>query len=422
LSAGQRVEIQPGGRRARIRGLHSHGEAVEEVPPGTRVAANLTGIGTDELQRGHVLSLPGAQVPTQLLDARLRMLTDAGKPLGHNVEVQVSSGAARVTGRTRILGAREVAPGEEGWAQLVLDRPVVVHAGDRFIIRLPSPGVTLGGGQVVDPHPRRRHPRFRPATTERLRRLAEGEPAAVLDVRLRELGPVMEKELIRVSGLRREAGVTALDAAIASGQFVVLDRNEGSRLVATRYEWERWARRLSGVLESYHSRHPLREAAPREEVRSRLRMNQDAFDGVVRRAAAEGILREEGSGLASPDHQVALSADQERAVERLLERFRASPYSPPSLAQCEEAVGAEVVRTLLKAGSLIRVSDEIVFSDDAYKEMVEGIVSRIQDDGPITVAEVRDLLGTTRRYTVALLEHLDEKRITRRVGDERVLR
>lgn len=421
LSTGQGVEIQPGGRRARIRGLHSHGEPVEEAPPGTRVAVNLTGIGTDELRRGYVLSLPGAHAPTRLLDARLRVLSDAAKPLGHNVEVQVSTGAARVTARTRILGAREIAPGEEGWAQLVLDRPVVVLPGDRFIVRLPSPSLTLGGGEVVDPHPRRRHPRFRPATTDRLRRLAEGEPAAVLEVRLRELGPVLEAELIRTSGLGKEAAEMALEGGIASGRIVVLDGNEGGRLLTTQENWESLGRRLSGVLESYHRRHPLREAVPREEVRSRLRMKSFVFDAVVRRAAAEEIVRAEGSGLLSPDHEVALSEDQESAVERLLARFRASPQAPPSLAQCEEAVGAEVVEVLLRRGRLIRVSPEVVFASDAYDQMVTRIVRRLQDDGPITVAQVRDLLGTSRRYAVALLEHLDERRITRRVGDERVL-
>ncbi len=338
------------------------------------------------------------------------------------MEVQVSTGAARVTARTRILGAEKVAPGAEGWAQLVLDRPVVVPPGGRFIVRLPSPSVTLGGGEVVDPHPLRRHPRFRPATTDRLRRLADGEPAAVLEVRLRELGPVPEPELVRTAGLEGEAAETALESGIDAGRIVVLDGNKGDRVVTTQEDWERLGRRLRDVLESYHHRHPLREAVPREEVRSRLRMRSGAFDAVVKRAAAEGILRPQGTGLMSPDHAVVLSADQEREVQELLARFRASPQAPPSLAQCEEAVGTEVVEALLRWGSLIRVSPEVVFAKEAYEEMVTRIVHRLQDGGKMTVAQARDLLGTTRRYAVALLEHLDEERVTRRVGDERVLR
>lgn len=421
LKRGQKVEIQPGGRTSRIRGLHSHGEPVEEAPPGTRVAANLAGIGAAEIERGHVLSLPGALAPTRLLDGRLRVLANATRPLGHSVEVQVSAGTARVTARTRILRAREIAPGEEGWVQLVLDRPLVVLPGDRFIVRFPSPSLTIGGGEVVDPHPPRRHPRFRQATTERLRQLGEGEPEEVLEVRLRELGPLSERELLRVSALEREAGGEALEAAIASGRFVVLDGDAGDRILSSVEVWADLAQRLQDALETYHNRYPLRETMPREEVRSRLRMRQEAFDAVVRRAAAEGILREEGSGLATPDHRVALSAEEVSAVERLLEEFRSSPYAPPSVAQCREAVGDEVLQTLLRKGRLIRVSDDVVFAADVYEEMVERIVRRLQGDGPLTVAEVRDLLETTRRYTVALLEHLDERKITRRVGDERVL-
>ncbi|MGC9334755.1 MAG: selenocysteine-specific translation elongation factor, partial [Anaerolineae bacterium] len=180
LSAGQEVEIQPSGLKARIRGLQTHREKIEQAVPGSRVAINLTGVSTDEIQRGDVVTVPGWLQPTILIDCHLRYLPDAPGPLKHNAAVGFFSGAAEAQARIRILGHRTMAPGDEGWVQVRLDTPLALGKGDRFIIRQPSPSVTIGGGIVVNPFPGRRYRRFRPEVIDQLETLAHGSPEEIL--------------------------------------------------------------------------------------------------------------------------------------------------------------------------------------------------------------------------------------------------
>ncbi|MCB0131770.1 MAG: selenocysteine-specific translation elongation factor, partial [Caldilineaceae bacterium] len=167
FTVGDAVEILPAGRDARIRGLQTHRKQIWQSEPGSRLAMNLTGVGTDEIRRGDVVVKPGTLRATTLIDVSFRLLTDVAKPLVHNQSVDLFVGAGETAGRVRLLGTDELQPGEQGWLQVRLDRPIVVAAGDRFILRQPSPSSTLGGGVVLSPHPRRRWKRFDPAVIAR---------------------------------------------------------------------------------------------------------------------------------------------------------------------------------------------------------------------------------------------------------------
>jgi selenocysteine-specific elongation factor len=176
FSVGQDVEIMPGGKRGRIRGLQTHKEKLDHAVPGSRVAMNISGLAVDELARGQVVALPGTLTATTLLDARLQYLASAPKALAHNVEIDFFAGSAQVPARVRLLDHAELKPGDSGWAQLHLAEPVAVAKNDRFIVRFASPSITVGGGTVVDPNARTRHRRFRPEVLARLETLARGTP------------------------------------------------------------------------------------------------------------------------------------------------------------------------------------------------------------------------------------------------------
>ena len=176
FTVGDTVEILPTGLQARIRGLQTHKRSVWRGEPGSRLAINLSGVGTEEVRRGDVVAKPGAFQPTPLIDVRFRLLADAPKPLAHNQLVDFFTGATEVSAHARVLGAERLEPGQEGWLQLRLAHPVVVAAGDRFILRQPSPSLTLGGGDVLSPFPRRRWRRFDPAVLARLQVLSRGAP------------------------------------------------------------------------------------------------------------------------------------------------------------------------------------------------------------------------------------------------------
>ncbi len=423
LEVGQEVEILPRGLRARIRGLQTHKTKIPRAVPGSRVAINLSGVARQDLARGDLVTIPGWLRPTTRIDVRLDYLPDAPFPLKHNVQVKFFSGSAETVARVRLLGAETLAPGESGWVQLELDDPLPLVRGDRFIIRFPSPAVTVGGGVVVDPNPGRKHRRFRPEVIARLETLARGSPAEVLLQTLERRGPMTVRELLEASELG-ESAQEALTELLSTGDAVVLDTSPDptpTRLVASRGWWSAATARMRDELAAYHARYPLRPGMGREGLRSALRLDPRLFNSLMARAAAEGLVADEGATVRLPEHEVRFTPQQQQAVDDLLARFRAAPYLTPSVKEAAALVGEEVLGVLLARGDLVQVSPEVLFLRTTYEEMVARLRAHIRQHGSVTLAQVRDLFQTSRKYAQALLEYLDSVGITRRVGDERVL-
>ena len=429
---GQEVAILPRGLKARIRGLQTHKHKIEEAVPGSRVAINLTGVSTDRLQRGDVVTTPGWLEPTQLIDVRLQVLSDAPKPPKHNMEVEFFSGSAQIMARVRLLGANQIEPGGTGWAQLRLAQPTAVVKRDRFIIRQPSPSLTIGGGVIVEPHPRRRHRRFRPEIIKRLETLAHGTPEEILLEALRRREPCPAREFVRGSGLPKEETQEALGKLLAAGQVLVLDA-EGREMdhralgasgkpLMSASGWTALMDRVKGLLGEYHRQYPLRAGMPRGELKSRLRLETRLFNEVVDLAARQGIVALAEATLWLSEHEVRFNAEQQRQIGRLLAAFERNPYTPPSVAEAEALVGPEVFNALVEQGVLVKVSDDIGFLSRVYQEMVDRVVDYIETKGSITVGDARDMFRSSRKYILAFLGHLDDRRVTKRVGDERVLR
>jgi len=444
FEVGQEVEILPSGLKARVRGLQTHKTKVEQAVPGSRVAINLSGVDKADLQRGDVVTTPGWLRPTVLVDVQLRYLPDtlqAGsghspRPLRHNTRFKFFSGAAETMTRARLLGRKTLPPGETGWAQLALQDRVALVKGDRFIIRVPSPPVTMGGGIVVDPYPGRKHRRFRPEVVARLETLAQGSPMEILLQALDRRGPLPARELYSASGLG-EAAPEALVQALEENQAIALsnayqrgDEEQGgvqrpvpgNQVVATYAWWSALKDRISSKLSSHHQRFPLRAGLGREALRSGLRLDAKVFNAAMARAAAEDLVADEGATVRLSSHAVAFSPVQQQKIDALLARFRREPYATPSLKESVAAVGEEVLGALIAQGKLIKVSSEVLFLPQTYEEMVGRVRARTEREGSITLAQTRDMFGTSRKYAQALLEHLDDIGITERVGDARVLR
>ena len=437
LATGQEVEFLPSGLKARIRGLQTHKAKVDQAVPGSRVAVNLTGVSKDQVQRGQVLTVPGWLKPTTLVDCHLRYLADAPGPLKHNAEVDFFSGAAEASAWVRLLDKEVLVPGDEAWVQIRLAAPVALVKGDRFIIRQPSPSVTIGGGIVVNPFPGRRHQRFRPEIVAQLETLIHGTPEEILFQALERRQPSEVGDLLARSSLPRQQARDALLALIRGGQVLVLDAKfsaadplpplSDAQFVVTRSGWGELRERLEGLLGEYHAQFPLRAGMPREEVKSRLVQRLPAvtprlFNEIAALATAEGWLAGDANTLRLASHQASFTPAQQRQVDYLLHLFHESPYTTPSVAQCEEIVGGQVLNALLEQGRLVRLNDDVIFLSETYEQMRDRIVAFLHDNPTITVAQVRDLFGASRKYALALVNYLDEKHITRRVGDERVLR
>ena len=430
FEVGQEVEILPQGLKARVRGLQSHKRESQRAAPGSRVAMNLSGVHKDDIQRGNVVTTPGWLRPTVLVDARLRYLPDAPRALTHNTQVKFFSGAAETLGRLRLLGLEKLEPGQDGWVQIRLQNPIPLVKGDRFIIRIPSPPATVGGGVVVDPHPGRQHRRFRPEVIRRLNTLAQGSPAEILLQTLERSGPTRISDLQPIGS--QEDTAEALAQLLTSGEAILLgDPTDGvadvssraarRRIVAARSWWEATTSRMMDLLSTYHREFPLRIGVGREALRSGLRLDARVFNALMERVTADGIVADEGANVRLPSHQIRFTPDQQRRVNALLDRFHRQPYITPSFKECVEAVGEDVLNVLIGRGDLIVVSPTVLFLSSTYQEICQRIREHIEMTGSITLAQTRDMLGTSRKYAQAILEYLDEIGVTRREGDERVL-
>jgi selenocysteine-specific elongation factor len=424
LTIGDDVEILPSGFRGRIRGLQTHKVKEETAVAGSRTAVNISGLNVEQIQRGEVVTHPGQYRVTQRLDADFRLLPDVSAPLRHHTEVKIFVGTSETLADVRLLGAETIKPGETGWLQIELRRPIVTMHGDRFILRRPSPSETLGGGMVVDPQPKKRHKRFDKQVLIALDVMTKGNPKDLLLQASLNLGPSPIKDIINKTQLDGFTAEPALKELLDSDQIVNLEGGAwtmGSTVIA-KLQWTALKESVIKVIVSYHETYPLRHGMPREELKSRLKLTPRIFNLILQKMALEGVLHEASKWVSLPDHKVRYSPFQQVKVDKLLAQFTAAPYAPPSIKECVAEVGDDLFNALRESGDLVVVSDEVVFYKVDYETVVDNIRKALMKKGQITLAEVRDLLKTSRKYVQAILEHLDAIGVTLRDGDHRRLR
>ena len=413
LQVGDEIEVVPAGLRGRVRGLQTHRRQIERARPGSRVAANLSGIDRDQVSRGMVLVRPGTLSTTVVIGTRLTLLNDLSAPLEHEDTVRVHVGTAEAIARVAVLEGRSIPAGGSGWAQLRLATPLAVAVGDRLVIRRPSPSETLGGGSVADVSGERT--RTRADAVSALERRSAPSPEARLlasfDV------PRSPAEAGERSGLDAAARDTAYDALIGDGRAVAL-----ADAAVSRDAFEALATRMERMLAMTHRASPLRAGASREEVRSALDLAPKRFGALIARLVSAGRLAERGTALALPVHRPTLGVEQEAIWQLARAALAITPLQPPSPAVLRQdfGLGQELLVALAERGDVVRVGPDAVFLPDAVERFGLAIIEALET-GPITVARARDLSGSSRKHVVPLLQFLDDHGLTRRVGDDRLL-
>jgi len=412
LSVGQEVEIVPPGLKSRLRGLQTHKTRIDTAAPGSRVAANLVGINTSRLQRGDVLTRPGWLSPTTLLTLKLKLLDYLHRPLKHGATVSFHTGAAEAMAKVRLLEGEELKPGQATWAQVKLDRPAAVVTGDHFIVR--SPMETLGGGKIIEAQAKRLR-RFRPDIIANLKAKETGTAAEMVLALVETKQPVETSALISELNLRDEDIRAAVVSLTERGSVVALGQGDRSLLV-TIQRWESLIQKTRAALQEYHRKFPARPGMPKVELGSRLKLGAYAVTA-FQKLATQGSIAEEGNVIRLPAHQIQLTQAQQGKMDAFLRSLTENPYAPPGDLIPEP----DLLGLLIEQRQVVKVSNDVVFAVSTYDEMVGKVTSRIKAQGQITLAEVRDMFQTSRKYAQALMEHLDGEKITRRVGDGRVL-
>jgi selenocysteine-specific elongation factor len=413
LRTGEMIEIQPGDLRGRIRGLQSYEKQVEIAYPGSRTAVNISGVEKRDVARGQILAYPGQIHPTQLVDVSYRQLSDTSRPLKHNAEVKFFSGAAETVARVRLLDREQVLHGEHGWLQLKLENPVPLNRNDRFILRFPSPAETIGGGVIVNPHPMKRWKRFQKHVITQLETSLNGSPGELIVQAAEGIEPVTRRNLQIKAGFSDKDMESAISEALSTGRLVEFS-NSGYMAMTN---FQALQNNLHEFVENFHRKFPLQVGMSREELRKRLGIKQSTLTQILDRQDKVIIDR----NLARlDDHEVRFSSKQIVTINNFMGAMNESPYSPPSYSEAVAIVGEDVLRALIELGDIVRLETEIIFSRKAYDEMVNGLLAMIDEYGNVDARGVRDQFNTSRKYAIALLEHLDSIGVTQRTGDVRV--
>jgi selenocysteine-specific elongation factor len=437
ISVGDEVVVLPKQIAGRVRGLQTHKRKEDTAVPGSRTAINISGVDVPQIQRGDVVTHRKSYKPTRRMDVSFRLLTDVSQPIRHNTEVKLFIGASEVVARLRLLGTDVLKPGEEGWLQLELRHPVVAIRGDRYIIRRPSPGETLGGGVVVDPEPERRHKRYDEDIIDRLESLVGGSPEDILLQSMLASGIASVREVLERSSLSPEIAEQALQSLLEDGLALLLEEKIESvrvtSLIAALTYWYQIKNQVGVEISNYQRLYPLRQGIPREELKSRLGFSAREFNAVIGKILSDGsfseiLMRKNLPGVSpvpviyQPGYVIQFSPSEQSSVEKLLSQFRSNPYSPPTIKSCITEVGEDMYNALIDTEQLIPVSNEVVFRFEDYDRMVTQVGDKIRETGSISVGNIRDLFNTSRRYILALLEHMDAIGITVRDGDVRRLK
>lgn len=412
LSIGDGVELQPSGAAGRIRGLQSYRRDVAVASPGSRVAVNIAGIKSGDIQRGEVLTYPRQLQPTLLADAHFTQLNDIERPLAHNAEVKIFCGAAESVARVRLLDSDAMAPGTAGWLQIRLPEPMPLSRGDRFILRYPSPAETIGGGVIVNAHPGRRLKRFQPEIIKQMELALSGAPAERLALAAKGDEPQTRSELQKRLGYSDDELSTALHEALNSGLIRQLDA-QGYWAAES---WQRLTQAIETELSAFHQVNPLRLGMPRPALQSRLNTKLGLLDAIVEN---EERLTIESGFVRLREHSIRFSDEQRQAVKRVMKALEAEPFSPPGIAELNRLAGEEVVRALSDLRRIVSVNDNIAFTADSYDQLVAEVRRHIIECEEIDAKTLRDKFGSSRKYAIAVLDHLDSLGITQRVGDVR---
>jgi selenocysteine-specific elongation factor len=427
------LQVLPRGAEVKVRGLQVHGRKELRAEAGHRLAVNLGGVDTADLTRGDTLATPGALEVTRRLDAALDLLPEAAA-LRHGARVRFHQGTTELLGRVAIAAPRraegtaaEIQPGRSAYVRIRLEAPAVLTRGDRFIVRAYSPPVTIGGGTVLDPLPPRSAIRTAAARARFQRLDPEGDPASAADHAV--FAFIEERGAAGVSGasLRTRAGLSGAAAARVVERLTSDQRatKVGDLLVSSAV-LEQLSAQLLSALRAHHDAQPLSDGVPREEARERIfgRAAPAVFEHVVEELAAQRkIVATDRLALAS--HRVSLSPEETRASETIEQLFRSAGLAPPdeaavvAAAKVPAAVVDRVARLLVRQKRLVKI-DTLLFHADALAQL-KADVRGMKGRSGVDVPAFKERYGITRKYAIPLLEYLDRERVTRRVGNSRVV-
>jgi len=418
----EELQIHPTGKRLRVRGVQVHGAAAEQAIAGQRTALNLAGVETSELGRGMMLTPPGLFRPTRHVSVMLTLLSSA-KVLRDRARLHLHAYTAETIAEVTLLGEKQLQPGQSGLARLKLDDSLMLVPGDRFIVRQFSPVITIGGGVVLDAL----EPARRAKAEERLafvQALGSADALGVLLVRVGRRGAegLSISEAVAETGWLR-AGVESRAAELVSSRKaarfgdILISAGVAAQLRSS----------LKASVDAFHKANPLVAGISREELRERIGIGPEIFRGIEDSLVGDKQLEVAGDLVHGSGRGVVLRDEEAESKQRIEAAFATSGLKVPLLKDVLASLPVDKVRAqkivtlLLRERVLVKVGDDLVFHRNALDELRKLIVAQKAKTPKLNIVTFKDLIGVTRKYAIPLLEYLDRERVTRRVGDERLI-
>ena len=427
VRAGDRIEIYPEGLKTRVRGIQVHKSKADASGIGKRTALNLQDLAKEDLRRGQVAAAEGSLVPTSRLDARLDVLAGAPRELKHRDRVRLHIGTDEVMARLSVIGGPTIAPGASSPVQLVLERPAVALPGDRFVIRSFSPIVTVGGGRVLDAAPEK-HKRLSGRVLQGLEKLGGTARDAVEQMFAQAGGtPQGVREIALKAGRSETEVADAAAGLLAEGRLVAVIPEKPVKYLHAGIR-DRLADGLVASVRAYFASNPFRETVPYSDLRSEFLASSDAptLKHILDDLVAKNVLfrREAGVGLAG--RETKRDPVEEELRGRVENVFRSARFSAPLEDEVRLKLGMNpsvfnpILNGLVRSGALVRLAPKVTYHRDTVDAARDAVAGLIERHGSVSIAELRDRLGLSRKYAQAILEHFDRTGFTKRVGDRHV--
>ncbi|MCF8143880.1 MAG: selenocysteine-specific translation elongation factor [Deltaproteobacteria bacterium] len=427
IRTGDDVTVYPQGTSSKIRGLHIHNKEVTEAGAGLRTAINLQGIEKMMLNRGNIVATKDSLRPTYMVDVVLDHLPSAPRKLKNRAKVRFHAGTAEIISTLILLDRDELNPGDTCFAQIRLDAPTAVLKGDHYVLRSYSPVQTIGGGEILNPLPSKKK-RFSESVLSQLKSLHTGgeKESVELFVALGRFHGVEESELSFLTNLSRKKLAEPLKALKAQKRIIQFDK-ERALLIHADF-LQKAKDEVLETIATFHKNFPLKTGLIKEELRSRTSTakNPKLFNYLVNMLSQEGEIVLEKEVVRLKTHKVTLAQDQKEARRKLETIYAKSGLEPPYFKELKEEfpgnTASEVLDVMVKDGHLLKVKEDLYFDRKAVDALEEKLVAFLKTHGEITTPQFKEMTGTSRKYTIPLIEYFDLRQITVRVGDSRVLR
>jgi len=434
VNIGDKLEILPDGLISRVRGIQVHAKSVQQSHIGVRTAINLQDVKKEQLRRGQAAVAPGSVTPTTRLDTQLHLLRSYGEDLKNRTRVRFHVGADEVIGRVVLLESDRMAPGQTASVQLVLESPTVALPKDRFVIRTFSSQQTIGGGSVLDAHAHA-HKRGDASTVESLGKLRGGLADVVEQVFVKSgAAPLGVSEAAGRIGESEDDVAAAVAELLASEKLVRVSPGAGDDVRKGRYlsvgAYSKLVEQFIGILKDYYSRNHYRVFMPSSDLQSHFTKlaERQVYETLIADLSAKGVIKARRVKVGLADRQPQWKVGERDLAAKIEKMYEIDGYAALPEEEVQQLLNlrADFFRNIMTAltdqGRLVRLSDRVTYHEKYLRSAREFVVDYIREHGGITAGELRDKLGMTRKYAIAILEYLDNAQVTRRLGDKRVLR